>query len=341
MEGIGSPKESPSDLKLGNVWNEIQAKYGAKPEKPREIKKTLGKDDFLRIMITQMKHQDPTQPFKAEQFAAELAQYTTVEQLQNMNQSLGKMSNQNQPMERLAMTNLIGKTVTVDRERFPHTEGSPDALSFVLPKDASEVHLAIQGDNGETLFEKDMGPQKAGAVTFDWDGIRSNTLPAKTGNYLMRVQAKGDQGQTIQTNPLTKSKVVGVSFEGHDPVFLVGNPNQPEKVLMRNIARIESEGPLIPGVKPINPTKSEQTEAQAEAVPAQEQQAANPNFFTFKKGVGSSNLNSLELTPEAAEALVKYQKTNPVEKGFPNGLHDSSDSIPNPNDTLVKGGDKK
>ena len=63
-----------------------------------------------------MKFQDPTSPFKPEQMAAEMAQFTSVEQLQNVNQNLAKMSTANQPMERLAMTGLIGKTVTVDRD---------------------------------------------------------------------------------------------------------------------------------------------------------------------------------------------------------------------------------
>jgi flagellar basal-body rod modification protein FlgD len=81
-------KESATSTKFGDVFNEIQAKYGAKAEKPREIKKSLGKDDFLRIMITQMKNQDPTNPFKAEQMATEIAQFTSVEQLQNINQNI-------------------------------------------------------------------------------------------------------------------------------------------------------------------------------------------------------------------------------------------------------------
>ena len=96
-------KEAQTQAKFGEVWQQIQSKYGAKPEKPREIKKTMGKDDFLRIMITQMKHQDPMEPFKAEQFATQMAQFTSVEQLQNLNQAMGKMANQNQPLERLAI----------------------------------------------------------------------------------------------------------------------------------------------------------------------------------------------------------------------------------------------
>ena len=69
-------KVSSTEAKFGDVLNKVQAKYGAKPEKQREIKKTLGKDDFLRIMITQLKNQDPTSPFKAEQMATEMAQFT-------------------------------------------------------------------------------------------------------------------------------------------------------------------------------------------------------------------------------------------------------------------------
>ena len=91
--------ESARAPKFGDVYQEIQAKYGEKPEKPREIKKTLGKDDFLKIMITQMKNQDPTNPFKAEQMATQMAQFTSVEQLHNINQNLGKISSQNRPLE--------------------------------------------------------------------------------------------------------------------------------------------------------------------------------------------------------------------------------------------------
>src|SRR5579885_3431898 len=106
-------KEAATDAKFGDVLGKIQAKYGAKPEKQREIKKTLGKDDFLKIMITQLKNQDPTSPFKAEQMATEMAQFTSVEQLQNVNQNLGKLQNAQLPLERLAMTNMIGKIVTI------------------------------------------------------------------------------------------------------------------------------------------------------------------------------------------------------------------------------------
>lgn len=287
-------KEASTEAKFGDLWKQIQSKYGAKPEKPREIKKTLDKDDFLKIMVTQMKHQDPTNPFKAEQFAAEMAQFTTVEQLHNLNSGMTKLTTANQPLEKLAMTGLIGKTVTVDRERFPHTEGQNEALTYVLPKDAKEVHIAVISDAGETVFEKDMGAQKQGENTFSWDGLKKNTLPSKTGAYMFRVMAKDDRGQSIAMSPNTQARVIGVSFEGQEPVFLIGSAANPTKVTMKNIVKIDDDsgGNTIPGAQPLS--------AQPEK---------KPNFIAFQKGVGSSNLNSPEaMPPEVVEALKKYEE---------------------------------
>lgn len=311
LSGQKDLKEAQTDPKFGEVWQQIQSKFGAKAEKPREIKKTLGKDDFLRIMITQMKHQDPTQPFKAEQMAQQMAQFASVEQMQNMNQSLGKMTTQNQPLERLAMTNLIGKVVTIDRERFPHAEGQSDSLSFVLPKDAATSKVMLVSEQGETVFEKDLGPLKAGENSFSWDGKKTNTLPAKGGNYMFRVEAKDESGQSLNTSPKGQARVIGVSFEGSEPVFLVGDAKHQDKVQMRNIVRIEDAGqPGASGVPggalPIEPAKAQ-------------------NFISFQKGVGSGNADSAAMSPDAAAALAKYseqaaQRGPAPGQGFPSGL---------------------
>lgn len=303
--GAKDTKESTTAPKFGEVWDQIQSKYGAKPDKPREIKKTLGKDDFLKIMITQMKHQDPTNPFKAEQFATQLAQFSSVEQLQNINQSVNKLAANGQPMERLAMTNLIGKSVTVDHERFPHTADQNESLTFALPKDAAQTKITIMADNGETIFAKDLGPQKQGEGSFAWDGKQANNLPAKSGNYVFRIEAKDENDRTIALNPQARTQVVGVSFEGSEPVFLVGNPNKPDKITFRNIVRIETDQPSIPGAKSFSesptainpqggpgvgqaggpPTQS------ANGDPTKATAAQGKAFFTYTKGVGSETLS--------------------------------------------------
>lgn len=331
-------KGSATAPKFGEILNQIQSKYGEKPEKPREVKKTLGKDDFLKIMISQLKNQDPTSPFKSDQMATQIAQFTSVEQLQNVNQNLKQMAGQNKPLEQMAMTQMIGKVVTLDRERFPHVEGQPDSLSFHLNKDASHVRVAVISETGETVLEKDLGKQKAGEASFTWDGVRSNTLPAKSGNYMLRIEAKDDQGRSIETNPLARSRIVGVSFEGQEPIFMVGDGNRQEKISFRNIIRIEQPLDEIPpqhqailpqagrpiGIQGGNPPTlqaGQPPQAAQPGIQAIPNEANGPHFFTFKKGVGSMPVD---------------------EKGFPNGLSEmeSQGLAPENSKQLEKGGDK-
>ncbi len=312
-------KESATAPKFGDIYKQIQAKYGEKADKPREIKKTLGKDDFLKIMVTQMKNQDPTNPFKAEQMAAEIAQFTSVEQLQNVNQNLAKMATQNRPVEQMAMTNLIGKVVTVDRERFPHLEGQSEVLNFNLPQDASSVRVTLISEGGEVVLEKDIGAQKAGEASFTWDGLKSNTLPAKAGNFMFRIDAKDDKGRSVETNPRVQARVIGVSFEGSDPVFLVGDAQHQDKVTLKNIVRIEVDnGQLAAG-------KSSTAGASAPA--------KTSNFFEFKKGVGSGPVIPMPIGMNEVKA---------EEKGFPNGLHESeSPKIEPEKNSVTKGGEQR
>ncbi len=240
-----SPQAQPPQVlgtepQFGEVLKRIQGKYGERAAPLREIKKTLGKDDFLRMMVAQMKNQDPTNPFKAEQMASEIAQFTSVEQLQNMNQGMKQLAQQNKPLEQMTMTHMIGKKVTLDRERFVHLAGENDVLSFQLPRNAESLNLKIINEAGEMVFEKEMGPHAMGETTFVWDGLQNNHLPAKGGHFLYRVQAQDQKGLPLELNPQGEGVVVGVNFQGAEPVFLVGNPAQPEKVVMSSIIKIEA-----------------------------------------------------------------------------------------------------
>ena len=156
----GEKNTTPStEPKFGEILGQLQAKFGSRSEKPRDFKKSLDKDDFMKIMVTQMRNQDPTIPLKADQLAVQMAQFASVEQLHNVNNNLTKLTSANQPMERLAMSNMIGKTVTIDRNRFPHTEGTNESLNFTLPKDAEQVRVMLVTESGEAIFQQDLGPE--------------------------------------------------------------------------------------------------------------------------------------------------------------------------------------
>lgn len=226
----------------------LQEKYGEKDKKQREPVKALGKDDFLKIMITQMKNQDPTNPFKAEQFATELAQFTSVEQLQNMNRSLDKMGTQHKPLEKMALSNLIGKSVSVDPERFVHQESEPSNIRYELGQDAKDVTISIHNENGEQVYQKEIGAKTKGSQQFRWEGLNSLGQKAKSGNFLVKVKAKDAAGQEIKIPKASQAQVVGVSFDGGEPTLLVGEIGKAQKVSFQNVTRIEETKAKTPVV---------------------------------------------------------------------------------------------
>jgi len=317
-------KQAATEDKFGDVLKTIQAKYGKKDEKPRDIKKTLDKDDFMKIMFTQMKFQDPTNPFKPEQMAAEMAQFTSVEQLNNVNQNLMKLTQAHQPAERLAMANLLGKTVTIDRDRFTHTDGSKEAITFNLPRDAKKVTVTLISETGETILTKEMGAQKAGEVLFDWDGKKSNTLPAKAGNYMLKIAAEDEQEKTINVSGKTSAKVVGLSFEGSEPVFLVGDAKSPTKVTMKNIVRIDDDGAPAgsvlggAGAANISGANGANSNSNSGSSASAGSSSSPGNFFTFEKGVGSKTLDLSQASPDVKAALSSHQNAQTEKADEPN-----------------------
>ncbi len=335
-------KEVSQRQQDGEVWKRIQSEYGAKPKKQREIKKHLDKDDFMKIMITQMQHQDPTNPMDSDKLAAEIAQITSVEQLQNVNTALNKMTEKNKPLERMTMTNLIGKTVTVDENRFTHIAGQNENIRFSLPEDITQGKLTLLSEKGEKVLEKDLGSLKAGPNSINWNGKKSNTTEALTGTYLVRIEAENDTGAPVHASAISKSRIIGVSFEGEDPVFIVGDGRNSKRIKMDSIITIEQ------GAQPmVVPTQNHgmahpKTGANQNGTPQQLGLIDNggamrkaKQFFAFEKGEGSKPIDLSNIDPET-RALLESVKPKPsqhnikaasdtkkakaVSPGFANGL---------------------
>ena len=101
-----------SDINMidANVNTEAYMRELQKESSARIVKESLGKDDFLRILVTQLTHQDPTNPMEDRDFIAQMAQFSSLEQMQNLNKEFSRVA------ELIALsqaTALIGKTVDV------------------------------------------------------------------------------------------------------------------------------------------------------------------------------------------------------------------------------------
>lgn len=310
---LGAAGEAgPGNKKFSDVWNDIQLKNGT-PTMRREFKKELQKDDFVKIMMSQLKNQDPTKPMDADKMAQELAQLGSMEQLQNINTALGKMSTANQPLEKLAMANLIGKSVVVDSSRFQLESGVPHSAGFPLAAPAESIKITVMNAHGQSVFTKDLGKKAAGPVQFEWDGKVEGGGKAEPGTYKLVVDARDARGQPIQVKLQREERVSGVSYEGKEPVVVVGSGSSLSRIPLSTVTGISDSAVMAPARALPLPASPQQEDARAAPfVPN-----PNSNFFTFEKGVGSRPLNQ-------AETQVLANREPPEEpsapEGFPNGL---------------------
>jgi flagellar basal-body rod modification protein FlgD len=170
----------------------------------------LGQSDFLKLMTTQLQNQDPFAPMDNGDFIAQMAQFSTVTGIQDMNASLGKLVEEFDQARIATASNLLGHSVLV-----PGNIGRPDdegELHGVL--DLPEATISTQlnyvdADTDNSLFKEDLGPRAAGLVGFKWSDIPDEILAS---NKRIKIEALIDTGNgPEQLSPSIYSKVISAS----------------------------------------------------------------------------------------------------------------------------------
>lgn len=172
----------------------------------------LGRDDFLTLLVAQLQNQDPLSPEDPTQFTAQLAQFSSLEQLFNLNDTMEALATSFQNSDRLGTLNTIGKEVSFPSSSFSF-DGKPLDLGYQLDDQAANVTIALQ-NNGNTVAILQGTELSKGAHFLSWDGTATNGEPAPAGDYKIVVQATTAQGESISVSPLIRSQVTGVDLEG-------------------------------------------------------------------------------------------------------------------------------
>ena len=222
--------------KVGDLLNKIADPNWVDPtKKVRTVgNDKLDKDAFMKLMLAQMKHQDPSNPLKPHEMASQLATFSQLEQLQNMNTSLEAMRDGQKPMEGFQALNLIGKEVNGDSAKIIRGKGDRDHdFTFQLGKDASEVQLKVKNSRGDLVRTVDLKSLKKGENKWVWNGKNEQGVTVPTGEYQVIAEAKSDKGKvTVGTS--FSGKITGVQYTAEGPVLLVGN----QTIRLRDIRKI-------------------------------------------------------------------------------------------------------
>ena len=170
----------------------------------------LGQSDFLKLMTTQLQNQDPFAPMDNGDFIAQMAQFSTVTGIQDMNASLGKLVEEFDQARIATASNLLGHSVLVPGNiGRPNDEGELHGV-LDLPEATMSTQLNyVDADTNNSLFTEDLGPRAAGLVGFKWSDIPEEILES---NKRIKIEALIDTGNgPEQLSPSIYSKVISAS----------------------------------------------------------------------------------------------------------------------------------
>ena len=170
-------------------------------------KNTLGKDDFFKMLLAQIQNQDPLNPMDGKDFATQLAQFSSLERLGDINGQLETMNLYQASLNNAQSLNLIGREVTAIGDAIK-VEGEFTDLTYNLSGDAKKVSVKIYDEAGDMVDTLELGNQKEGTNSVTW-----NCSGVPEGNYTFDVSAVDGNGEKVDVDTMITGIVTGVAFK--------------------------------------------------------------------------------------------------------------------------------
>lgn len=201
-----------------------QAKQAAKSNSAGKKDGPLKRQEFLKLLVSQLKNQNPLEPTKNKDFVKQLATMTNLERLQGVQKSIQNMAMAQSANTSAQVASFIGKSVQVSSNTVNVQAGQPTKeFGYNLKNQASDVTVKIKNEEGEVVREINKGKQSAGEHTIHWDGTGDNGAPVSDGKYTVEVIAKNGEGKTVESETWAFERVEGVSFKNGSPQLIYGN----------------------------------------------------------------------------------------------------------------------
>ncbi|MFO8086005.1 MAG: flagellar hook capping FlgD N-terminal domain-containing protein [Desulfobacterales bacterium] len=209
---------------------------GAQPEAQKSnFTQTLGKNDFLSLLVTQLQNQDPLKPMDPTQFTAQLAQFSSLEQLYNINENIQMLKSIQGSFDRLSALSMIDKYVVSDSRTFQFT-GDPLELGFRFDEKVRDATLYIQTPNGQTVCNIVVANPSAEEHFVQWDGKDQDGWQLPEGTYSLAVIGTTEDGNPIAGTTLAKSQITGVDLSGTETILMTTNG----KVMLSEISKVNN-----------------------------------------------------------------------------------------------------
>lgn len=202
---------------------------------PAPKKNSLDQGDFLKIFVTQMKYQDPMAPLDNYQMASQMAQFSMVQSLNSMSESIKGMESSQAAVNNLQAASLVGKKVEVKGSALALSQGTASEGSYQLDK-PGKVTIKIMDDKGSLVRVIESGVTDTQKQKILWDGKNQQGIALPDGQYSFQVSAVDAQGAGIEAKTTMIGKVDGVTFDQGSAYLQIGST----KVLLSEIIAIKA-----------------------------------------------------------------------------------------------------
>jgi len=182
-------------------------------------RKELGQEEFLELMTTQLQNQDPLKPMENGDFLAQIAQFSTVEGIGDLNENFSALSESLVSSQALQATNLVGHRVLAPTGVAALAQGGSIRGALELPAASGEVVVNVYDQSGQVIRRLELGSQAAGSADFQWDGLKNDGTFAAPGNYFISAEA-GIDGQFESVETLLASEVRSVTLSNSGGLLL-------------------------------------------------------------------------------------------------------------------------
>jgi len=196
--------------------------FGQETSSNSNPKRELGKDEFLTLLVAQLKNQDPLNPLDSTAFTSQLAQFSSLEQLFGVNKTLADIQKSLTGRTNEDLLGYIGKVVKTSDNAITVEEGEPGSATYSL-EDRANVGIKIYDDQGVEVRKINVGWKDPGEYEHGWDGRDNNDNQLSNGIYTFEVDAKDGNGFIVPHTTYCAGEVTGVTYKGDTPYLIVSN----------------------------------------------------------------------------------------------------------------------
>ena len=187
----------------------------------------LGKDDFLNLLVAQLQNQDPLNPMDSTAFTSQLAEFSSLEQLSNVNENLEYLQMYQASINNAQAVSFIGKNIDALGSSIQLESGENQDIHFELSQDSSSVVINIYDEAGSFVKYIENGPLGEGKQGVEWDGTDNGGNALPEGIYKFEVMAVDANGDKVQTATYISDRVTGVTFKNGVTYLLAGGTKIP------------------------------------------------------------------------------------------------------------------